>query len=724
MSVHKNSACDDASEAVGKTDFDFFDKTHAREAYQDEQHILKTGSSIVGKIEEERKPDDPSKRQWASTTKMPLYDNNLNIIGTFGITDDVTERVEAQINLKESEQKYRSIFENIQDVYYRTDRDGFITEVSPSIEKYSGYKQDQIIGKPVTTFYQNQSDYDELIDKLRSDGIVADFEIRLANINKHIVYTSINANIIRNEHGKAIGVEGIMRDISTRKKAENSLQEAHNFYTQILSNTSQGIYVVDKHLRYTFWNRMMEKISGFSESYVIGKKPEDLFSHVDQNNIIDSIKKAISGEISRSGDYFYEIAETGKNGWVQAFYTPLTDNDGSIEGALVAISDITDRKAAEEKLREGDETLRKLSEQVPGSIYQYQQFPNGQSRFPFASKGFYHLFEMRPDDVKEDATKALQRIYRKDIEQVEKTINKSFHTLDNWEQDFRVLLPDRGLRWLRGKARPERQPDGSVIWHGYITDITDNKNKQNELNRTLDIVSDQNSRLMNFAHIVSHNLRNHAGTISSLLSLYESEESEETRVQLLTYLNLASKRLNEAISDLNEIIDKQAGTGTSIRRLNVYDYFKKVKEILSTDIINHNISFKVNIPDDTVINYNPSYLESILLNLISNAIKYRDPQRSPVITISLENVSGSPVLTVEDNGMGINLDKYGDMLFGMYNTFHDNENSKGIGLYITKNQVESMGGSIEVSSEEGRGTIFRVDLTCDLDNRTPQKESD
>lgn len=235
--------------------------------------------------------------------------------------------------------------------------------------------------------------------------------------------------------------------------------------------------------------------------------------------------------------------------------------------------------------------------------------------------------------------------------------------------------------------------------------------RQTELSDTLDIVSEQNSRLMNFAHIVSHNLRNHAGNISSLLSLYESEESEESRTQLLHYLNLASDRLNEAIQDLNEIIDQQAGSETSIKSLNVSDYFKKIKEILSTDIINHSVVFKTSIPDDIDIKYNPAYLESILLNLISNAIKYRAPDRRPVITIQLELKNGDPILTVQDNGLGIDLDEHGERLFGMYNTFHGNKNSKGIGLYITKNQVESMGGTIDVESEIDKGTTFRVNLS-------------
>jgi len=470
---------------------------------------------------------------------------------------------------------------------------------------------------------------------------------------------------------------------------------------------------VNSDYEYIYWNSMMEEISGMSSAEVIGKKPFELFKHINREKLFATYSKAMSGETVKSNDYYYEISTTGKKGWAQAYYTPLRNKDGEIENVLVAVSDITHRKLAEEKLRKSDETLTKLSEQAPGAIYQFQQFSDGSACFPFASEAIRSVYEVSPEDIRHDASKAIERLHPDDLDMVIRSINQSFHTLEPWELDYRVVLPIRGVRWLRGRARPEKQDDGSVVWNGYISDVTEKKKQEVELHETLNIVSDQNSRLLNFAHIVSHNLRNHAGNISSLLSLYEAENSEEEKLQLLNYLNMASNRLNEAISDLNEIIDQQSGSTSSVSCVNVYAYFLKIKEILSTDIIINNVTFDVSIPENFELQYNPAYLESILLNLISNAIKYRHPDRSPVIKISLETDKKRPTLSVSDNGLGIDLKRYGDKLFGMYNTFHKNADSKGIGLYITKNQVESMGGMIEVESEVDKGTRFK--LTLDFD---------
>jgi len=704
----------DPDDAIGKTDFDFFDDIHANKASKDEKRIIESGESIIGQLEKEVLSGSGPSVHWASTTKLPLYDSGNNIIGTFGITKDVTDKIQAEAALKESENKYRSIFENIQDVYYRTNRQGILIEISPSVKTYSGLSREDVIGKPVSNFYYYKRDRERLIERLKEDGVVTDFEVRIANTRDELLYSSVSAKIVQNDGGEIIAVEGIMRDITQRKLADIKLKETHHFFDQILNNTNEGIYVINSNFEYIYWNSMMEKISGMPAGDVLGEKPFDLFPHVNHEKLTEKLKKAMSGKTVKSADYFYEIESTGNKGWAHAYYTPLRNKEGKVDNVLVAISDISERKKAEEKLRKSDETLNKLSQQVPGAIYQFQQFPDGSSCFPFASKAFKTVYELDPREVAKNAKKALNRIHSDDLDNVITSINDSFNTLDPWELDYRVQLPKRGLRWLRGRARPEKQPDGSVIWHGYLADITEKKQRENELNETLKIVSDQNSRLLNFAHIVSHNLRNHAGNISALLSLIESETSEEEKAQLFNYLNMASTRLNEAIKDLNDIIDQQSGSMKNISMVNVGEFFEKIREILSTEIIVHNVKFDVHIDKSSTINYNPAYLESILLNLISNAIKYRHPDRDPLISVTFENSDSGPILTIRDNGQGIDLIEHRESLFGMYKTFHENEDSKGIGLYITKNQVESMGGSIDVESEVGRGSAFRINLTCDL----------
>lgn len=130
---------------------------------------------------------------------------------------------------------------------------------------------------------------------------------------------------------------------------------------------------------------------------------------------------------------------------------------------------------AHQKIVESESLQANLFEQVPGAIYQFRFFPDGSSCFPMASRNIWLVYEVTPEEVREDATPAFQRIHPDDFDAVVASITRSYETLEDWEDDYRVILPSRGERWLRGRAKPEQLADGSVLWHGYITDITDYK---------------------------------------------------------------------------------------------------------------------------------------------------------------------------------------------------------------------------------------------------------
>jgi len=277
------------------------------------------------------------------------------------------------------------------------------------------------------------------------------------------------------------------------------------------------------------------------------------------------------------------------------------------------------------------------------------------------------------------------------------------------KEEKEVFSDDKSVRWTSTSKFPMYNSEGEIIGtFGITKDITENKTRQDELRETIDIISHQNSRFQNFAHIVSHNLRNHAGNITMILSLIEEADSEQEMEDFMEYLATASDRLNETIQDLNNIVDAQYNTNLEFKPLNLFKNLQNVKDILSTEIMIHNVNFKESVPKDLEIEYNPAYLESILLNLISNAIKYSHPDRKPEIEVKANQNGKETILTVSDNGIGLDLETYGDDLFGMYKTFHSNKNSKGIGLYITKNQVESLGGRIEVDSKPGKGSSFTI----------------
>lgn len=239
-----------------------------------------------------------------------------------------------------------------------------------------------------------------------------------------------------------------------------------------------------------------------------------------------------------------------------------------------------------------------------------------------------------------------------------------------------------------------------------VEDITEKKRAEEELKQSFELVSDQNKRLLNFSYIVSHNLRSHTSNIETISNFLETAETEEERDEMIDLLKKVSQSLNETMSNLNEVVSIRTNINLSIEHLNLKEYIDKTKLILSQQITAKQVMIEDLVSPSIMVNYNTAYLESILFNLISNAIRYSRSDLIPEIKITFDSHSNS--LKVQDNGIGIDLKKNGEKIFGMYKTFNNNPDSKGIGLFIVKNQIDAMGGSISVESSLNRGTTFTI----------------
>lgn len=278
---------------------------------------------------------------------------------------------------------------------------------------------------------------------------------------------------------------------------------------------------------------------------------------------------------------------------------------------------------------------------------------------------------------------------------------------DYYETCHRVLC-NGVYKWIldRGKVVFWDKNGHPLRIVGTHTDITDQKVKEQNLLQTLSILNSQKNRLLNFAHIVSHNLKSHSGNISSLVRLKESQLINDD--EFYEYVTTVSKELTTTIDDLVELVNVENNKNIDKEQLNLSDYLDMVFNILVDDISMGKIKLINKVNEECTVLFNKCYLQSVLLNLTTNAIKYSDSAKDSFIEYSLEKVDNYTVLNVKDNGIGIDLEKYKDSIFGLYKTFHSNSNSSGIGLHITKNQIESMGGKIEVESKVNEGTAFKV----------------
>ena len=274
---------------------------------------------------------------------------------------------------------------------------------------------------------------------------------------------------------------------------------------------------------------------------------------------------------------------------------------------------------------------------------------------------------------------------------------------------LKMLTYDKNEFWARAVGKPIYDNNNNVIGlQGIFQDINLEKLKELSLEKSIKVIESQNSRLFNFAHIVSHNLRSHASNLQLTLELLSQIDNKEEEEELKSSLKQISGSLNDTISHLNEIVAVQSKVHNDQSEVSFEDTLGRIKNSINQIVVNTNTEIYSDFSELPSIQYIPAYLESILLNLITNAIKYRHPDRSPVVDIYTYLEDKKKFLMIKDNGSGMDLERYGDKVFNMYKTFHHNEDAVGIGLFITKNQVEALQGTISVESIVGQGSTFKI----------------
>ena len=741
---------------------------------------------------------------------------------------------------------------------------------------------------------------------------------------------------------------GGIQDITYVKHEENKLKS-------ILEGTNVGTWEWNVQTGKTIFNERWAEIVGYTIKEL---KPTSISTWY---NLVhpDDLKKAnhkMNACLENKTNYFEnEVRMKHKDGrWIWV-YTRSKIFEWTWNGKPLLMYgthlDITDKKEKDKDREELITRFEHLGVQIPGVIYQYKLFPDGHSNLPYASSGIKKIFGLTPEQVKIDATPVFNVLHPDDLERVKVSIKDSAENMTHWKEIFRVNLPNRETIWVEGNATPQKQNDNSILWHGFVqniterkknhdkllynqnllealydlspigialnefetgnfidvndkltessgyrkeeflslnywdltskkfqrleiialhqlkssgsydvfekefirkdgtryyvalqgvmikdtngkkliwsfirdishekkaerkmqaaisnlqavlnaskqvsiiatntdgliklfnsgsekllgysaeemvgkhieqlinhgeqlekqskkqsnkyknqinkfktfihetrsnenskkewiykrndgstfpvllsvntindkdndifgylfvaTDISELKKVEREIKSLLHITNEQNDRLRNFARIVSHNLRSHSSGISGILNIIQKDYPEIYKNDLVKHLNIGAENLKKTVHDLTEIF-KINLSKNNISDVNLNDVLVKNIESLKMQIKQANIEIINKTPKNLIVKGIPAYLDSVLLNMITNAIKYRSKERKSYLKIYTNSSTNMVTIFFEDNGLGIDLQKHGDKLFGMYKTFHNHEDSRGLGLFITK----------------------------------------
>ncbi|MCJ8163363.1 PAS domain S-box protein [Pontibacter sp. E15-1] len=660
--------------------------------------------------------------------KITSWTNDGKPLMMFGTHVDITQSKTAEQALLEKQTLFETVLENINVGIVACNAEGELTLFNRATREFHGLPLQTI---PPSEYQAHYSLYKsdgvtplkkEEIPLLKTlwEGNLVEEEIVVAPRNKPAYTLSVQGTQLRQPDGKVLGAVVAMHDITERKQTLEQLRINEETFRGSFENTAVGMALLDAHGKWLKVNPSLCAMLGYTQRELLKTNFQQLTHPDDLDADLVLLSELIHGKRSY---YHLEKRYFHKNGsivYIILAVSMVKNEAGKPLYFVSQIVDITSQKQAEKTLEEAVSKMQSLLDastqvsiigmDVDGVITSF-------------NKGAENLLGYGKDELLHQASADRLHV-REELEQ--RSAELSAHRGQSIEglQTLLAVADERGFEtreWTLVRKDGSHFPvqltvTGIRVQHqtvGYLaiaTDISHIKKAEKEIQSLLDVTKDQNERLRNFAHIVSHNLRSHSGNIVMLLNLLFKKNPELAQLELIKLLSKASSNLEETIAHLNEVVQINLSVSDSVRGINLNEAAESgIKSIIALANEAGVTIFNDIDPSVTILGI-PAYVDSILLNFLTNGIKYRADEADSFIRLSCAAENDFIALRIEDNGLGIDLSRHREKLFGMYKTFHDRPDSRGVGLFITKNQIEAMGGRVEVSSEVNKGTVFTIYL--------------
>lgn len=627
---------------------------------------------------------------------------------------DLTELKTKEEKLHKRDEMLTSLLESQNHYLIRTDMQGRYTYVNNAFCNKFGFKKEQVLGQYYgpTVHPDDHIKCEKAIEELvKGKQKVVQFELRKPNPKGGFFETEWEFSFIRNHEGDVVEVQGVGTDITDAKQARELIQKERDQLELMIWGGRLGTWTWNIQKDQIEFNDRWKQILGLDDL----NAPNTFSSwlkliHPDDIKLVEKeITACLNGDSA-----FYEIEHrkkhsSGKWIWISATGKVIErDKNGKPIVVMGIHQDISEKMEAEQTLQISESRYKTLIETMTEGIV----IQGLNSEVLFSNSSAEQMLGLTKD----------QLLGKKSVDPKWKAIKEDGSEFPIEEHPAMIVSKT-------GKSQTNvimgiHKPDGELIWisinsqlmihpitkDAYATftvfrDITQLKKSTAQKNELIDLIQKQNKKLTEYAYITSHNLRSPIANLISLCGLVEEEENPK---QYSSMIAESANQLDSTMKLMNRLLEIDTDSSHNSREdILLFDIVEQ-NSLLLKHLINNGFTINNEIPETLTVRTVPTYIHSIVNNMMSNALKFRKNSTDDYLTIHANRYGNEVHLSFIDNGMGMDLNKVGNKLFKINSRFHTEKDGKGIGLFFTKHQIEALNGELKVESKPDIGTKFLI----------------
>ncbi|MBL7969272.1 MAG: PAS domain-containing sensor histidine kinase [Prolixibacteraceae bacterium] len=643
-----------------------------------------------------------------SLSSTVVQNENGEVLGMVGVAVDITERKLEELALKESEERYRTLFEGSPDAIFLAEAEtGIIIDANPAasvlmkmpIEKIIGMHQSQL--HPSDRKNYSQQTFKDDSEKQSANGDKKSHENLVVCSDGNCVPVEIMANTIHIK-GKQV-LQGVFRNISDRKQAEKALKDKEAHLSTLVQTIPDLIWVKDINGVYITCNKMFEKFFGAEAIEIIGKTDYDFVSKELADFFRMNDRIAINAGAPTRNEEWITFASDGHQALLETIKSPMFDSTGAIIGVLGIGHDITHRHKAAEQLKQSELKYRTLIESMPDGVY--RTTPDG--KFVEANPAMVKILGYNDqEDLMKIDIKTQLYFNPEDRESVDLTENPD--DLDVYP----LRKKDGSVVWVEDHGWYVKDEAGDILFHeGVLRDVTERKMSEMQLLKFSEELQELNATKDKFFSIIAHDLKSPFNSVIGLSEIIKNEAKHLDIATIEQYAGMIYTTSTNTFRLLENLLEwaRIQRSQIIIRPVSVIlkNVVADVIEIMVDKANSKMIAIINYIPDNLIAIADEDMLKTVLRNLISNALKFTPVNGKVEISASMERTEVE--ISVKDNGIGIQPEEM-EKIFKIGSNISkrgtQNEKGTGLGLILCKEFIEKMGGKIWVESTVGIGSRF------------------